>query len=383
MSLTTEPTSAHPDASTESLVVVDAGSAILAEQGAFKRRIPARWLRLMGTDPVSMCPATSQRAFDSTTIPTESRIRSADFNAQEGCWEIRFEGETDPIEVTFERLMASSSVEQIDGPMPTPFTSADQSVRALDYENLDSPAAVRSLLETLFRRGYARVRGVPTTESALRDLANRLGAPGPKNTFQVTSEHVGAKASSRESSSRGCQPHNDEPYLDPMPRYLLQLCVENSLSGGDLQLVDGMNAAETLAMESPIVAAELARWPMLFTCMGPDRNHLGLRTILETGPDGSFNRITFNDRASLDFMCPDDRLPVCAEGYDLLARILQREGLQNRFRVHPGDLVISDNFRVLHGRSAHSDGERHLLCGSLARSSVFSTWRRARSGDLD
>lgn len=383
MSLTTESTPAHPDATAESLVVVDGGAAILAEQGGFQRRIPARWLRLMGTDPRSMNPGTSQRVFDSTTIPAEARIRSADFNAQEGCWEVRFEGETDPIEVTFERLKASSSIEQIDGPMPTPFTSADQSVRALDYENLDSPAAVRSLLETLFRRGYARVRGVPTTDSALRDLAHRLGSPGPKNSFRVTSEDVGTQASTQESSSRGCQPHNDEPYLDPMPRYLLQLCVENSLSGGDLQLVDGMNAAETLAMESPIMAAELARWPMLFTCMGPDHDYLGLRTILETGVDGSFSRITFNDRSSLDFMCPDDRLPVCTEGYDLLARILQREGLQNRFRVQAGDLVIIDNFRVLHGRSQHAGGERRLLCGSLARSSVFSTWRRARSGNLD
>ena len=49
----------------------------------------------------------------------------------------------------------------------------------------------------------------------------------------------------------------------------------------------------------------------------------------------------------------------------------------------PGDLVIIDNFRVLHGRSQHAGGERRLLCGSLARSSVFSTWRRARSGNLD
>ena len=383
MSLTTESSSQHSNTSAESLVVVDAGAAILAEQGAFKRRIPARWLRLMGSDPRSMVPETAQRAFDSTTIPTESRIRSSDFNAEEGCWEVRFDGETDPIEVTFDRLMASSSVEQIDGPMPTPFTSADQSVRALDYENLDSPAAVRSLLETLFRRGYARVRGVPTTDSGLRDLAARLGARGAKGSFQLTTEHVGSKALASVTASHSCQAHTDEPYLDPMPRYLLQLCVENSLSGGELQLVDGMNAAETLAMESPIMAAELARWPMLFTCMGTEQNHQGLRTILETSADGSFHRITFNDRAALDFMCPDDRLPVCAEGYDQLARILQREGLQNRFRVQAGDLVIIDNYRVLHGRSKHTGGDRSLLCGSLDRSSVFSTWRRARSGNLD
>ena len=383
MSPTTESTSVLPDASTESLLVVDGGAAILAEQGTFKRRIPARWLRLMGSDARSMIPETAQRAFDSTVIPAESRLRSADFNSDEGCWEVRFEGESEPIEITFDRLTASSSVELIEGPLAMPFTSADQSARALDFENLDSPAAVRSLLETLFRRGYARVRGVPTTESAMQTLAARLGARGSKESFQSRTEYVGQEAPASVSSSHKCQPHTDEPYLDPMPRYLLQLCVENSLSGGDLQLVDGMNAAETLAMESPIMAAELARWPMLFTCMGSDQDHQALRTILQTSADGSFHRITFNDRASLDFMCPDDRLAVCAEGYDLLARILQREGLQNRFRVQTGDLVIIDNFRVLHGRMDHSSGVRRLLCGTLDRSSVFSTWRRARSGNLD
>ena len=383
MSLTTEPTTSQQSSSDQSLVVEEAGMAIIAEEGTFKRRIPARWLRLMGSEPRSMVEQTGQRAFDTTSIPVEIRVRSTSFNAEEGIWEVRFEGETDAIEIDFERLRSSSCVEQIDGPLPSPFTSADQPARALDFENLDSPAAVRSLLETLFRRGYARVRGVPPKESALIDLARRLGAHRGASKPRVITEQVGANASSCTSASRGCLAHTDDPYLDPMPRYLLQLCVENSLSGGELQLVDGMNAAETLAMEAPIMDAELARWPMLFTCSGSDFDYRALRTLLETSADGSFQRITFNDRAALDFMCPEDRLPVCSEGYDLLARILQREGLQNRFRVQAGDLVLIDNHRVLHGRSTHSAGDRTLLSCSLDRSEVFSTWRRARSGNLD
>ena len=383
MSLTTESTDSQQSSTDQSMVVEAGGMAVVAEEGAFKRRIPARWLRLMGSEPRSMVRQTGQRAFDSTSIPAEVRVRSASFNSDEGLWEVRFEGETDALEIDFERLRSSSSVEQIDGPLPSPFTSADQPARALDFENLDSPAAVRSLLETLFRRGYARVRGVPTNESALLKLAKRLGAHRGSSAPQVITEQVGTTAPSNCSASRGCLAHTDEPYLDPMPRYVLQLCVENSLSGGELQLVDGMNAAETLAMEAPIMAAELARWPMLFACSGSDFDYRALRTLLETSADGSFQRITFNDGAALDFMCPEDRLSVCTEGYDLLARILQREGLHNRFRVQSGDLVLIDNHRVLHGRSTHGAGDRTLLSCSLNRSEVFSTWRRARSGNLD
>ena len=116
MSLTTEPSNSQQSSTDQLMVVEQGGTAIIAEEGAFKRRLPARWLRLMGSDPRSMVGQTGQRAFDSTSIPAEVRVRSASFNSDEGVWEIRFEGETEVVEIDFERLRSSANVEQIDGP---------------------------------------------------------------------------------------------------------------------------------------------------------------------------------------------------------------------------------------------------------------------------
>ncbi|MEC8560405.1 MAG: TauD/TfdA family dioxygenase [Planctomycetota bacterium] len=384
MSLTTDtgPTSVHDLA--ECLTVVDGGSAVVAERGDFSRRIPARWLRLMGVDAANMAPATGQRRFRSTTIPPESRVRSVAYQESGGFWEVRFEGETEPLELTFDRITASDSRERIEGPEPTVFSSADQPARALDFDTLDSPAAVRSLLEMVLRFGYARIHGVRPDQSSLRELVARFSGTDPAIQRPMVIEEEVAPGSEAPHSCAGPEPHVDRPYLDSMPRYLLQLCTRDSLAGSDLVLVDGMNAAQTLAMEQPMMAAELSRWPMLFSREGTDFSYQALMPILETGADGSFRRITFNDRASVDFMCPDDRLQACSEGFDHLARILEREGLQHRFRVQPGDLVIIDNHRVLHGRTASSaPGERTLLVGHLERAAVLSTWRRARSGNLD
>ena len=140
----------------------------------------------------------------------------------------------------------------------------------------------------------------------------------------------------------------------------------------------------TLAAEEPFAAVELARWPMLFARVDAQVDQLRAVPLLETAADGSLQRITFNDRIARDFMCPDDRLPICAGAYDTLARIVQREGFQNSFRVKSGDLLILDNERVLHGhRPVTGPSPLRFACGYLDRGDLMSTWRRALAGLLD
>jgi gamma-butyrobetaine dioxygenase len=317
----------------------------------------------------------------STGIPTDVRIRSVNYLEEVDAWEVQFEGENVVFQIDRDRLGASSDMLVGEGPEQTPFNSSDQPNRQIDCDTLESPAAVRSFLDSLLRRGYARIRGVKTDEKSFFKIAKRLGFEGPQGRLEIQTEALHHNGS--EESGSLFAPHTESPHLDPMPDYHLRLCVENDFKGGgEMILVDGLNAVTTIAMESPVGAAELARWPMLFV---GERSSSERRLIpmLETSIDGSLRRIIFNDRAAIDFACPGERLAVCSEAYELLSRVIEREGIQNRFRVQAGDLVVIDNRRVLHGALPASSGSRSLLCCNMGRSQIMATWRRARSGDLD
>jgi gamma-butyrobetaine dioxygenase len=363
----------------DSLTIIESGAAALFGSGEVSRRVPARWLRMMvlpGEESNSLAP----RPTLSTSIPTDVRIRSINYLEDLDAWDVQFEGENMVFQIDRDRLGASSDMLVGEGPEQTPFNSSDQPNRQIDSDTLESPAAVRSFLDSLLRRGYARIRGVKTDEASFFKIAKRLGFDGPQGQLRIKREVLHHDGS--EGSSPRFAPHTESPHLDPMPDYHLRLCVETNLKGGDMILVDGLNAVTTIAMESPMGAAELARWPMLFV---GDRSSSDRRLIpmLETSIDGSLRRIIFNDRAAIDFACPSDRLAVCTEAYELLSRVVEREGIQNRFRVQTGDLVVIDNRRVLHGALPGTSGTRSLLCSNMDRSQIMATWRRARSGDLD
>ena len=368
----------------ESINIVDGGDAVIVERGENSRRIPARWLRLLASGPSDIHPVSGQRLFDSVSLPSEVRVRSATYVEESGNWELRFESETSNVVVEVDRLLAFTAMEDVGGPEQTPFSSADPPVRSVDFETLEAPAALRSFLEMLFRRGYARVRGVPCRPTEIERFVRRLGLNGGLGFSGVFEETVSSDGEVHANASRDSTPHTDEPYRDPPPAFHVQLCLETSGSGGEMIMVDGLTAAATLAAEEPLAAVELTRWPILFQYRDETVDLRRAARLLETAANGSLRRITFNDRAALDFVCPDEQLPVCATAYDKLARIVLREGLQNTFRVQVGDLVIMDNERVLHGRRQFAGvGSRRIACAYLDRTELLSTWRRARFGALD
>ena len=367
----------------ESIDVVDGGAFVVVQRGESSRRIPARWLRLLAESPSDVDASNGHRRFDSVSLPSEFKVRTAILDEETGQWEIRFEGETSGVLYDFDRLLGMASSDELHGPERTAFSSADAPMRAVDYDMLEAPAALRSFLDTLLRRGYARVREVPNRMEELVGFARRLRLeqgliqPGPFEQSRVSEDAIA-------DPSHGPSLHTDEPYRDPVPGFHVQLCLESNGPGGDTIVADGLSIAATLAAEEPFAAVELARWPMLFARTGPSIDRRRAVPLLETAADGSLQRITFNDRAARDFLCPDDRLPICAGAYDTLARIAQREGFQNTFRVKSGDLLIIDNERVLHGhRPVTGSGANRFACGYLDRGDLMSTWRRARAGLLD
>ena len=199
---------------TESVAVVDGGKAILVTKGERTRRVPARWARLLASDDTTIDPSNGQRRFDSMALPPEVRVRSATAIEDDGVWELRFDGGTARVHVEVERLLGVASDADILGPDREAFSSADPLVRSVDAEALHAPAALRSFLETLFRRGYGRVRGFDATPDALAAFGRRIGRA--KATRRIEPQECIVRGrDDDDGAATSCAPKTDGAFRNP------------------------------------------------------------------------------------------------------------------------------------------------------------------------
>ncbi|KAI0834573.1 Trimethyllysine dioxygenase [Hypoxylon sp. FL0890] len=149
--------------------------------------------------------------------------------------------------------------------------------------------------------------------------------------------------------------------------------------GGQSLLVDGFHAANILKKEDPKAFEVLSRVKLPWHASGnkgitisPDKMYPVLEVDESTG---KLHRVRWNndDRGVVPF--DSEYSPV--EWYKAARRwhdILRRESIEYWFQLKPGNLLVFDNWRVLHGRSAFT-GVRRICGGYINRDDFISRWR--------
>ncbi|KAI0378596.1 Trimethyllysine dioxygenase [Hypomontagnella monticulosa] len=149
--------------------------------------------------------------------------------------------------------------------------------------------------------------------------------------------------------------------------------------GGQSLLVDGFHAASILKQEDPKAFEVLSRVKLPWHASGnegitisPDKPYPVLEVDETTG---EMHRVRWNndDRGVVPF--DSEYSPV--EWYKAARKwneILRRDSIEYWFQLKPGNLLIFDNWRVLHGRSAFT-GVRRICGGYINRDDFISRWR--------
>ncbi|MFD3803014.1 TauD/TfdA family dioxygenase [Streptomyces sp. NPDC058611] len=162
------------------------------------------------------------------------------------------------------------------------------------------PRVREEVLESVARLGFALLRGVPTRDRAVLDVARTFGFVRETNYGRLFEVRVEAAPTDLAFTGAGIAPHTDNPYRDPVPTLHLLHCL-NGAPGGDSGLVDGFHAAALLRAEDPHAFAVLARTPVEFVFADA---HTELRAelraerpLIDVDPLGRIREIRFNNRS--------------------------------------------------------------------------------------
>ncbi len=234
---------------------------------------------------------------------------------------------------------------------------------AVDWPVLQAdPAAELAWLEHYATLGFGLLRQVPRETGMVAQVGDRLGFVRVTNYGRLFDVKSVPNPTNLAYTAVGLGVHSDNPYRHPSPGVQLLHCLESEAPGGDTLLVDGFHAAEILRLEDPAAFDLLCRVPMNFRYADASTDLQARQTLISTDLDGVVRAVHFNNRSADWLDAAADVAQAWYQAYRAFARILQRPELELVFRLEPGDCVVMQNDRTLHGRTAFDPGRgrRHL-----------------------
>ncbi len=148
--------------------------------------------------------------------------------------------------------------------------------------------------------------------------------------------------------------HTDGSFETNPPKYIALQCIQNDVEGfGVSVLVDSWKLIPQLSDDSRAV---LEKSSFLFSRFSSGKEVRAFSPILKS-QNGQFIIRYRNDR-NFTLTPPDDRARVALAEFHTL---LNSPDLREEIFLMPGDILVVDNQRLLHGRTALSGKKRRVL----------------------
>ncbi len=340
------------------------------------------WLRERCQDAASLDRKTGQRLADPSDLPLELRITS--ISALPG--DRYLAGFSDGHEAEFcaAEILRECALPIGDHDCPTPLLW-DASLR--DFPRAAWPATLepsppqRAWLEAFLKWGFIIFSGVPTSEGSVLKVARIFGYTRETNFGALFDVRSVPEATDLAYTPVPLDAHTDNPYRDPVPGIQLLHCLANETTGGLSTLVDGFAVATALRKQDAEAYRILTQTPVRFRYRDTDTDLTASAVPIELDVTGALRAIHFSPRLDYVPIMPPERLSAYYRARRAFDHRLRAAAHEIRFLLNPGELLMMDNRRLLHGRTGFNpaEGLRHLQ-GCYIDSDGPRSWYRVLRG---
>ncbi|UDL88789.1 TauD/TfdA family dioxygenase [Mesorhizobium sp. PAMC28654] len=244
---------------------------------------------------------------------------------------------------------------------------------------VEEDKALFGSLRALRDHGIAMLTGVPADPEATVRVAGRYGPIRETSYGKVFDLISRPDARVAGETARAQIPHTDEPFRYSPPGFIFFHAIRTGAgSGGTSLMVDGFHVAETMRTSTPELFDLLTRHGVTF-----QREHAGEvffsaeAHVISLDASGAVTGIRYNDRCLAPQTAPLDRIDGLIEALAELTRLIRDPQNQFQHQLQPGEVLVFDNQRVMHGRSAFDPtlAVRHLRSCNIDRDGVHSVFR--------
>ena len=229
-----------------------------------------------------------------------------------------------------------------------------------DASDLEQPESRLQVFCHLRDYGIALVKGLPAEDGTLVTVAEHFG-PVRQTHFgslfdirsrpedrQGTGQDIGATSANSQS------PHTDEGWRHAPPGFSLFHCIKShdNKEGASI-FVDGIGAAQALQKSDPDAFKFLSTVPLLFAAERNDQERFRSRArAIAVDSEGQIRGVRITDRTLPALDLDVDQIEPAYHAIGQFYRLLLSSERVFEVLLNPGEMVVFDNHRVLHGRRA-------------------------------
>jgi gamma-butyrobetaine dioxygenase len=237
-----------------------------------------------------------------------------------------------------------------------------------------SEGAVGEMLQGLHRFGFMIVHNVPAEMEGALALTDCIGPIRVTNWGGLADVKAIPQAYDLTMTTRGLEQHADNPYRIPVPGYVFLHCLRNDAEGGESVIVDGFRIAQEVRHRDPEAFATLTTIRPRFRYADKSAILESDGSLIELDGDGHLHQVRYSNRTEMVDHLSLDELDRYYKARQLYFNLLSDPALTLTFKLAPGDCMIMDNYRLLHGRKGFKldTGMRHMRQCYMDRDTVGS-----------
>ena len=241
------------------------------------------------------------------------------------------------------------------------------------------------LFEHILDYGALILRNTPIDPNTIVDIANWFGHT-PANLYAddpaqpvVGNVRIDPAVTVATNMCHFLGPHTDTCWRQTLSGLVLLHCLKVHPEGGRSIVVDGFAVANRLREEDHAAFDLLAQVPLSFGSKVDDKDDWRvLGRIISVAADGELEGIRYNGNSIGQLELSAELIEPVYYALEKFESFLYDKSLWWQPLLQPGDLLVVDNHRVLHGREAFDPklGERHLQTCSVDRDDFHNHYRR-------
>jgi gamma-butyrobetaine dioxygenase len=328
--------------------------------------------------PAHRDDSNGQRLIDVTDLPNDPVIAWAEVRGRHLAVHWTDTDSTSHYELTWLRENCYCGLDALQpASQPVLWRAADSAILTrIDAGDIWRSERVRhTWLMAVALQGIAFLRGAPRREGLVLELARLIGFVRETNYGRIFDVRASAQPNNLAYSDIALRLHTDNPYRDPVPGLQMLHCLTPSEAGGASLFADGFAVAESLRSDDPDAFSILANTPITFSFRDTSAELSAQQPLIRLDLQGRVEAIHYNSRSIAPLRLRSAETVRFYSAYRAFSRRLHSSEFLFETRLNAGDIVLFNNRRVLHGRTAFdtTGAARHLQGCYLDTDGMFST----------
>ena len=326
-----------------------------------KKEIHPFWLRERVNGDKFVDTKTQQRLFDPTQI--NENIKIDNINLSNNFLEVTFsDGAFAKLSIVdiFKEFSNNNFIKFI---KKIKWDSSLKELNNFEYkENFFEEESMYNALIDFYKYGFVIFKKVPTKDNFIKNFANSIGSVRRTNFGEFFNVRSKPNPNDLAYTSLPLAPHTDNPYRNPVPCIQLLHCIENDVKGGLSTLVDGYNVSEKLKQDFPNYYKILSEVKVRFQFIDQNVILEDWAEMIKLDENGKFSQVRFSPRLDFVPLMETNKLDLYYKARKKISELYNSEKNKIQFKLFPGDLLMMDNYRLLHGRTNYdtNEGNRFL-----------------------